>query len=277
MTARNVVSTAIALCVVLGLMPMASATETPNLTKTIDKDKIVNAVSNNANTGKTTILSKEEIAKLQQWLKDKNLTNDNGLKLGATGEQVKQLQIWLKENEFYNGEIDGNFGIDTETAVKAFQKEVGLKEDGQVGEYTLLAMEQWDEYAAAVTNTASTSTSSKKVYSSASKKQSYKSKKAKSTRYKSRVKSTSRTYSRSRYRGYTNGMDCWAMSAYLSSKLRSQGYKVRTIQYATSMSSRHRSVQYWNGNSWVNYDYKGNGYSSIYYATSNSNSGKVVG
>ncbi len=271
-------------------MPLASAAETPNLIKTLNKDKIVNAASNNASTGTTTILSKEEIAKLQKWLKSKNLTNDNGLKLGSTGEQVKQLQTWLKENEFYNGEVDGNFGTDTEAAVKTFQKEVGLNEDGQVGEYTLLAMEQWDEYASAMTNNANVSKPSEKVYSSASKKQSYKSKKAKSysntkkaknysntKNAKSYKKSNSRkTYSRTRY-GYTNGMDCWAMSSYLSGKLRSQGYNVRTIQYATSMSSRHRSVQYYNGNSWVNYDYKGNGYSSIYYATSNSKRGSVIG
>ncbi|MGZ7067854.1 MAG: peptidoglycan-binding domain-containing protein, partial [Methanobacterium sp.] len=123
-------------------MPLASAADTPNLVNTLDKDKFVNAVSNNANTDNNTILSKEEIAKLQQWLKDKNLSNDNGLKLGSTGDQVKKLQQWLKDNEFYTGNVDGNFGADTEAAVKLFQQAVGLKEDGQVGDYTLAAMEQ---------------------------------------------------------------------------------------------------------------------------------------
>ncbi|WP_414469129.1 peptidoglycan-binding domain-containing protein [Methanobacterium sp. ACI-7] len=259
-------------------MPMSSAAETLNLINTLDEEKLVNAVSNNAIADNTTILSKEQIAKLQKWLQEKNMTNDNGLKMGSTGDQVKKLQSWLKENNFYNGEIDGNFGIDTEIAVKAFQKEVGLKEDGQVGDYTLLAMEQWDEYAAAVTGDTSVSSSSssekvEKIYSSVSKSQSNTSKKA----IKTKRTSTKKTYSNTRYRGYTNGMDCWAMSAYLSSKLRNQGYNVRTIQYATSMSSRHRSVQYWNGNSWANYDYKGNGYSSIYYATGNSKNGAVIG
>jgi N-acetylmuramoyl-L-alanine amidase len=248
------------------------------LINTLDEDKLVNAVSNNANTGNTTILGEEDIAKLQKWLQDKNLTNDNGLKLGSTGDQVKKLQTWLKENNFYAGEIDGNFGNDTETAVKAFQKEVKLKEDGQVGDYTLLAMQQWDEYAAAVTNADSTSSSSSsssdKVYSSVSKSSKSQTTTKKSTKSKT---STKKYYSSTRYSGYTNGMDCWAMSAYLSSKLKSQGYNVRTIQYATSMSSRHRSVQYYNGNSWVNYDYKGNGYSSIYYATGNSKNGAVLG
>lgn len=251
----------IALCVVFSLVPLAGAADNQN-------SKNQNTVSNNAITDQSlTGLNKEQISKLKEWLKDKKLSNDNGLKLGSSGEQVKKLQTWLKENEFYNGVIDGNFGADTEAAVKAFQKEVGLKEDGQVGDYTLLAMEQWDAYAAAITNDVSASSSSEKVYSKASKSQSYKSKKVKYIKKHSRYRS---------YRGYTNGMDCWAMSAYLSGKLRAQGYTVRTIQYATSMSSRHRSVQYYNGNSWVNYDYKANGYSSIYYATSNSKSGSVI-
>ncbi len=266
-----------ALSVVFILMPIGSATETPNLVNTLDKDKLVNAVSNNASTGNTTLLSEDEIQKLQKWLQENNITNDNGLKLGSTGDQVKKLQQWLTENNFYNGEIDGNFGNDTEAAVKAFQKEVGLNEDGQVGDYTLLAMQQWDEYADAVTNSdsSSSSSSSDKVYASVSKSSKAKATTSKKATTKTKT-STKRTYS-TRYSGYTNGMDCWAMSSYLSSKLRSQGYSVRTIQYATSMSSRHRSVQYYNGNSWVNYDYKGNGYSSIYYATGNSKNGAVIG
>ncbi|MGB9980069.1 peptidoglycan-binding domain-containing protein [Methanobacterium sp.] len=257
-------------------MPISSAVETPNLVNTLDKNKLVNAVSNNAIIDNTTILSKEDIAKLQKWLEEKNLTNATELKLGSSGEQVKKLQTWLKENNFYNGEIDGNFGIDTEIAVKAFQKEIGLKEDGQVGDYTLLAMAEWDEYAEDIVDdtSVSSSSSSEKVYSKVAKKPQYRSKKLYTSK---KIKSTKRSYSSTRYRGYTNGMDCWAMSAYLSSKLRSQGYNVRTIQYATSMSSRHRSVQYWNGNGWTNYDYKGNGYSSIYYATGNSKNGKIIG
>ena len=197
-------------------MPLASAAETPNLMNTLDKDKFVNAVSNNANTDKNIALSKEEIAKLQKWLQDKNITNENGLKIGDTGDQVTKLQTWLKENNFYNGEIDGNFATGTETAVKAFQKEVGLKEDGQVGDYTLLAMQQWDEYAEASTSTvsASSTSSSEKVYSKASKSKSYQSKKVTTTR-----KTYTKTRYSSNYRGYINGMDCWAMSAYLSNQL----------------------------------------------------------
>ena len=38
--------------------------------------------------------------------------------------------------------------------------------------------------------------------------------------------------------------DCWAMSDYLYKHMAAAGMKARIIQYATSYSSRHRSVQY---------------------------------
>lgn len=44
----------------------------------------------------------------------------------------------------------------------------------------------------------------------------------------------------------TGSGDCWAMSDYLYNKLAGQGYTVRVIEYATSMSNQHRTVQYMN-------------------------------
>ena len=253
-------------------MPLASAAETPNLMNKLDKDQFVNAVSNNANTSNSTILSKDEVAKLQQWLQEKKLDNKE-LKEGATSEQVKELQTWLKENHFYTGEIDGIFGKNTENAVKIFQKTVGLKQDGEVGEYTLLAMEQWEQYYL--------SNNSKKALSSSTSNENYVQPKiTKKISYTNTKKTYYKNYyskSSSGKYGYTNGMDCWAMSAYISGQLKSKGYTVRTIQYATSMAANHRSVQYWNGHSWVNYDYQGNGYSKIYYPTNGAKNGRVIG
>ncbi|MEN6330027.1 MAG: hypothetical protein ABFC91_07035 [Methanobacteriaceae archaeon] len=70
--------------------------------------------------------------------------------------------------------------------------------------------------------------------------------------------------------------DCWTNSEILYNQLIKKGYKVRIIQYATSMSSRHRSVQYNKNGNWVNYDYRGNGYAMRYYWTSNYVNGKVI-
>jgi hypothetical protein len=70
--------------------------------------------------------------------------------------------------------------------------------------------------------------------------------------------------------------DCWTNSEILFQQLKKSGLKVRIIQYASSMSPRHRSVQIYKNGKWVNYDYKANGYAQTYYATSNSVNGVVV-
>lgn len=70
--------------------------------------------------------------------------------------------------------------------------------------------------------------------------------------------------------------DCWTNSEILYQKLKSQGYRVRIIQYPTSYSRRHRSVQYLKNGKWIDYAYKANGYAWKYYATSNSKYGKVI-
>lgn len=54
------------------------------------------------------------------------------LKLNATGPEVKILQRRLKELGLYDGPVDGEFGKVTQRAVKAFEKQNGLKEDGIV-------------------------------------------------------------------------------------------------------------------------------------------------
>jgi hypothetical protein len=49
---------------------------------------------------------------------------------GSKGEHVRLLQLLL------NISIDGDFGVNTENAVKAFQKKNNLKQDGVVGKDT---------------------------------------------------------------------------------------------------------------------------------------------
>lgn len=54
--------------------------------------------------------------------------------------------------------------------------------------------------------------------------------------------------------------DCWAMSQYLNNKFQDAGYKSRIIQYATSYSSRHRSVQLYQNGQWKTVPYRAYGY-----------------
>jgi len=66
--------------------------------------------------------------------------------------------------------------------------------------------------------------------------------------------------------------DCWAMSDYLYKHMSAAGMKSRIIQYATSYSSRHRSVQYYSNGNWVNAPYRSYGLNSMFNSTKSSGS-----
>ena len=58
------------------------------------------------------------------------------LQWGDTGTAVKKLQEALKTRGYYSGKIDSTFGSGVYAAVKAFQKQYGLKADGIAGPAT---------------------------------------------------------------------------------------------------------------------------------------------
>ncbi|MBQ4579878.1 MAG: peptidoglycan-binding protein [Clostridia bacterium] len=58
------------------------------------------------------------------------------LRWGDTGAAVKKLQEALKNRGYYSGKIDSTFGSGVYAAVKAFQKQYGLKADGVAGPAT---------------------------------------------------------------------------------------------------------------------------------------------
>ncbi|MDQ6423102.1 S8 family serine peptidase [Paenibacillus sp. LHD-117] len=60
----------------------------------------------------------------------------NYIDRGDKGKEVKEVQQKLKDMGF-NVAVDGSFGPQTEAAVKAFQKSMGIKVDGSVGNQTL--------------------------------------------------------------------------------------------------------------------------------------------
>ena len=58
------------------------------------------------------------------------------LQLGSSGSDVTKLQQRLKDLGYFNGSVNGSFGSDTETALRAFQERNGLWVDGVAGEDT---------------------------------------------------------------------------------------------------------------------------------------------
>ena len=67
--------------------------------------------------------------------------SSDALRPGDSGSRVKSLQQSLKELGLYSGSVDGVYGSGTTRAVKAFQKQQGLTQDGVAGSKTLAALE----------------------------------------------------------------------------------------------------------------------------------------
>ena len=61
-------------------------------------------------------------------------------KKGSGGAVVSEIQTRLKNWGYYNGDVDGVYGSQTEKAVRWFQPKNGLNADGQVGDQTLAAL-----------------------------------------------------------------------------------------------------------------------------------------
>jgi len=80
-----------------------------------------------------------------------NVTSpSDNVKLGDKGDGVKQIQTALKAAG-YKVTVDGDFGNQTDAAVRQFQKKNGLKVDGIVGKIT------WGKLSTAGTSTSSSS------------------------------------------------------------------------------------------------------------------------
>ena len=59
------------------------------------------------------------------------------LELGSTGSDVRKLQQKLKDLGYLSGSADGSFGVETQAAVIAFQKNNNLTADGKAGTATI--------------------------------------------------------------------------------------------------------------------------------------------
>jgi hypothetical protein len=66
--------------------------------------------------------------------------NKTNLRRGSKGEDVKTIQTLLTNFGYYTGRIDSIYGTYTEQAVKAYQKNKGLLQDGIVGPVTCKAL-----------------------------------------------------------------------------------------------------------------------------------------
>lgn len=59
-------------------------------------------------------------------------------RLGSRGDEVRRIQNKLRSLGFFDGAVDGIYGVKTQSAVRRFQKSVGITADGIAGRKTLL-------------------------------------------------------------------------------------------------------------------------------------------
>lgn len=85
------------------------------------------------------------------------------IKYGSQGDTVKLIQRRLKTWGYYNGNIDGIYGTQTENAVKEFQRKNGTTADGIVGTKTA-ALIGINLNSSSSSSSSSASTSSNDLY-----------------------------------------------------------------------------------------------------------------
>ena len=78
-------------------------------------------------------------------------------KYGSRGDEVTQIQTKLKRWGYYNGNIDGIYGSQTQEAVKYFQRKNGLTVDGIAGPATLKAMGIYSSSSSSSSSSSNTS------------------------------------------------------------------------------------------------------------------------
>ncbi len=69
-----------------------------------------------------------------------NTTEQVLSKIGSRGDEVRRIQKKLRELGHFTGTVDGIYGVKTQSAVKRFQRSVGITADGVAGPKTLLYM-----------------------------------------------------------------------------------------------------------------------------------------
>jgi hypothetical protein len=82
----------------------------------------------------------------------------NELDVNSRGEPVKRLQVRLQQAGYYDGPVDGLYGLDTQRAVQAFQSSVDLEQTGSLSDETWQKLESLTNEKASSAATAGTAT-----------------------------------------------------------------------------------------------------------------------
>ena len=71
-----------------------------------------------------------------------------------TAERYKEIQQALADKGYFHGPVDGAWGADSTDALKRFQREQNLEDDGKIGALSLIALGLGPPRSAATANPA---------------------------------------------------------------------------------------------------------------------------
>lgn len=271
-----------ALCVMFSALPFAGAAEVQNTDVNQNISQATSSTNSVTDQGLMEGSEGKYVVKLQKWLKTqgyytgdvdgsfgpytkqavKYFQNDSDIVVDGwvANQTVTAMKELTGENIFQNSE-DSTSSSTSSSNVKSAKKSKNST-NNVTSDSTSESTEN--------SNVSTTTKSTKSSTSSASKSVSSKT----STSSLSEILASGAKYGYSHSASTASGMiaigsgDCWAMSDYLYSKLQAAGIESRIIQYSTSYSSRHRSVQLYQNGAWVDVPYSSYGYSSMFKATS---------
>lgn len=132
--------------IVVGDLPTAKPTATPAPTAT-PKPAATTAPTGSSSQGS----SSSKVTAAPQ-------STSSTLRNGDTSGSVLTLQKALQSLGYYTGNLDGIFGKGTENAVRAFQKQNGLTQDGVAGPNTLSALYNGNASSSGSSSSSSNST-----------------------------------------------------------------------------------------------------------------------
>ncbi|MEO1620218.1 MAG: peptidoglycan-binding protein [Cyanobacteria bacterium J06632_3] len=85
--------------------------------------------------------------------REESSSSTNVLSIGSRGQAVRALQTRLKESNFYEGPLDGIYGLGTQRSVRNFQESQGLDITGRLDDETWAALDSFEVAAASESNT----------------------------------------------------------------------------------------------------------------------------
>lgn len=104
------------------------------------RKKTTTAASSSKTASSKTSASKTASHKRKNKSSTKSVASRRSSQQQPTPERYKEIQQALAEKGYFNGPVDGNWGADSVDALKRFQREQKLADDGKLGSLSIIAL-----------------------------------------------------------------------------------------------------------------------------------------